>query len=91
MREYVWKVILRYLPSDRSKWKDQIVKQEAYYQDYLNQFLSYEIEQLDSNQYEKDNNLWVRIEKDTYRTQPELPFFKEQVKAMKFLFDSLTH
>ena len=77
LREYVWKVILRYLPSDKSKWEGQVIKQEAFYKGYLHQFLFDQIERSDSHRYQKDNNLWVKIEKDTYRTQPGLLFFKE--------------
>jgi hypothetical protein len=39
VREYAWKIVLDYLPQQRSVWDDEIAKKEEYYNDYLLQFM----------------------------------------------------
>lgn len=39
VREYTWKVILGYLPRVRSRWPDQIQKQQKVYKDFISLYL----------------------------------------------------
>jgi hypothetical protein len=63
VREQLWKVVLGYLSSDRAKWVEEATKQENYYRDYLQQFLSAEKQSEDENgdQPANDYKLWRKI------------------------------
>lgn len=39
IREYAWKLVLNYLPEDKSKWPSTIEKQNQTYQSLVNMFL----------------------------------------------------
>ena len=88
IREYVWKLVLGYLPPERSKWQSAVEKQRSTYFGLVEMFLSaerypdYPIQLRRGHpryqELEEDYLLWEQIEKDTARTHAEFSFFVKE-------------
>jgi len=100
LRSLYWKILLRYLPLDRTKWDSYLEKSRDGYKGFVDELMinPYQHEQKpqaesdhplsvshDSkwNEYFKDQNILVDIEKDVRRTFPSLHFFNHQQEEGK--------
>ncbi|EGC30346.1 hypothetical protein DICPUDRAFT_41569 [Dictyostelium purpureum] len=96
LRSCYWKILLRYLPVNRTIWDSFLEKSRKSYQDFINELMidpwknqtppsKEELDhplstQTDSkwNEYWKDQNILIDIEKDVRRTFPSMHFFNYQ-------------
>ncbi|KAM7536176.1 hypothetical protein Aperf_G00000096358 [Anoplocephala perfoliata] len=88
-RATAWKLLLNYLPAEKSRWSASLTKARAEYEGFLAEFVSNKSKSnhssdhpLSSNpasnwrEYFDDNNVLLQINKDCRRLHPELDFFR---------------
>ncbi|KAF2075937.1 hypothetical protein CYY_002740 [Polysphondylium violaceum] len=99
LRSLYWKILLRYLPLDRTKWDSFLEKSRGGYKGFVDELMidPHDLGErppeadhplsvsVDSkwNEYFKDQNILVDIEKDVRRTFPSLHFFNHQQEEGK--------
>nr|CAB3479181.1 unnamed protein product [Digitaria exilis] len=64
VRSTVWKLLLGYLPYDRSRWEQELAKKRSQYAAFKDEFLS--------NPY---SEIMEQIDRDVKRTHPDMHFF----------------
>ncbi|RCV28658.1 hypothetical protein SETIT_5G421000v2 [Setaria italica] len=64
VRSTVWKLLLGYLPNDRSLWEQELAKKRSQYAAFQDEFLS--------NPY---SEIMEQIDRDVKRTHPDMHFF----------------
>jgi hypothetical protein len=86
-RSLVWKILLGYLSDTPDNWLEELDLKRTSYDEFKQEFIIQY--QLDTDQdplatgydnarwksYFADQQLWIQIEKDVRRTQPEMHFF----------------
>ncbi|VUZ38968.1 unnamed protein product, partial [Hymenolepis diminuta] len=88
-RSTAWKILLNYLPTDKSLWKSTLSKARTEYEGFLTEFISSKSKSNQSSdhplssdpgsnwrEYFDDNSVLLQINKDCRRLYPELDFFR---------------
>ncbi|GAM22537.1 hypothetical protein SAMD00019534_057120 [Acytostelium subglobosum LB1] len=104
LRSIYWKILLHYLPIEQSRWASFTESSRATYQEWINELMVNpykEIEQRKNdhplstsddskwNEYFKDQNILVDIEKDVRRTFPMLHFFNHEEGGKSIHYEAL--
>ncbi|KAI8971655.1 rab-GTPase-TBC domain-containing protein [Mycotypha africana] len=92
IRATAWKVLLGYLPPDKSLWESTLKRQRLNYYNWVRDFLEEPEEQPPSTDhplnavleskwtlYFQDNSILEQIDKDVRRTLPDISFFQTYV------------
>ncbi|KDQ13122.1 hypothetical protein BOTBODRAFT_396011 [Botryobasidium botryosum FD-172 SS1] len=77
-RPKVWKLLLGYLPPERDLWDVKLQKERSKYYDLMERF-AIELESMAEPTFppSEHDKLLDMIAKDTERTQPRMPFFRQ--------------
>eukprot|EP01132_Coremiostelium_polycephalum_P008523 gene8523-10478_t len=93
LRSEYWKILLRYLPIEKSRWESFLSQSRKGYQDFVKELMVDPYNEDNKpqddhplsvsndskwNEYFKDQNILSDIEKDVRRTFPSLHFFNHQ-------------
>ncbi|EFA75392.1 TBC1 domain family member 13 [Heterostelium album PN500] len=105
LRSLYWKILLRYLPLDQSHWETSLKSSREIYHDWVNELMINPWKEMEGrpkddhplstshdskwNEYFKDQNILVDIEKDVRRTFPALHFFNRQEEGKSIHYEAL--
>ncbi|XP_033096948.1 TBC1 domain family member 13-like [Anneissia japonica] len=95
IRSICWKILLNYLPPNKTLWKELLSERRSAYKQFLQEMIIEPGGSMDSacsdhplnpnpqsqwSQYFKDNEVLLQIDKDTRRLLPDLGFFQRPTK-----------
>ncbi|XP_045458598.1 TBC1 domain family member 13 [Melitaea cinxia] len=86
LRSFVWKILLHYIPQERSAWESTLLKKRQLYQQFIDEIIVSPGGPTDHplnlspdsswSTYFKDNEVLLQIDKDVRRLCPDISFFQ---------------